>query len=83
MTDKEIEALELVFVTRDSEVEVGPPGAAPALRFMFGLFWPIVVVAGAALLAYASVRSVVVGFAALWRHYRGERVPRATARSRR
>lgn len=66
--------------TRDSEV--GPPGAAPALRFMFGLFWPIVVVAGSALLAYVLVRSVVGGFVALWRHYRGERVPRATARRR-
>lgn len=61
---------------------VGPPGSEAAVLFLVGLFWPLVVVAGAALLLWRATVGVLDGFVVLWRHWRRERVPRAVARDR-
>lgn len=54
----------------------GPPGAEPALRFLLAVFWPLALVSGILYLLWLLSRSVAGGFAVLWRHYRGVRLPK-------
>jgi hypothetical protein len=53
----------------------------PALAFVVGALWPLTIAAGAALGTWRRAgRSVAGGFAALRRHRRRQRSPRAPAR---